>query len=132
MTDGQKRKVWFEWCASSHLSASALIFAPSPPGSSAGSFHPRPQSSADTLSPTGATPPWDSRRSVGTRDTGGNFSPLVDAFASAPSPRMSHERDSGRMQGLEEEDESARAQGRILVGYSKLVNPGGRTSWLGL
>lgn len=124
MTDGQKRKVWFEWSASAYLSASSLVFSATPPGSATSGTFPgnRGQSSADNLSPS----PWDARRGP----NAGTFSPHPDAFASAISPRVGQDwRDSGRMPGGEEEGEGPQ---RILVAYSKLVNPGGRTSWLGL
>jgi protein arginine N-methyltransferase 5 len=131
MTDGPKRKVWFEWTTSAYLSASALSFSPSPPTSATSATFPpnRHPASADTLSPR-LNGPWDARSQRG--------SPMVDAFQSAPSPLLAgggaHDRrDSGRMQGIEEEESGeARDEGRIMISQSKLHNPGGRTSFIGL
>ncbi|ORY82328.1 PRMT5 arginine-N-methyltransferase-domain-containing protein [Leucosporidium creatinivorum] len=156
MTDGVKRRVWFEWAASAYLCASALSFPPtssprhsvtSPPASSnSGTFAPAGRqggqhASADTLSPRGG--PWDQQGGAG---GGGRNSyqssvrsPMVDAFQSAPSPMIGgpagqDRRDSGRMQGIEEEDGSqvGAAEARILIYSSKLHNPGGKSSYVGL
>lgn len=117
MTDGQKRKVWFEWSASSFLSASSLTFSMAPTSPTSGTF--LQGGATDALSPRSPSP-WDSRRM--TRDAQGNLSPMVDAFASAPSPMMGQrrDRDSGRMQGIEEELGSGRGETRIKIGMSKL------------
>lgn len=68
---------------------------------------------------------------------------MVDAFASAPSPypgqqhggagHNGRDRDSGRMQGIEEEISSLSGkESRIKIGMSRLHNPMGKTSSLGL
>lgn len=131
MTDGLKRKVWFEWAAESYLSASSLAFSSSTTQPSlSNNLHPRSHS------------PFDNRpRSVSNNN--GNQSPLVDAFASAPSPRMGHsvdrdsgrmhDRDSGRMQNIvEESGENGGNLVRIKIGASKLHNGGGKHSFVGL
>lgn len=150
MTDGVKRKVWFEWAASAYLCASALSFPPSssprhsaasPPASStSGSF--APASRQDTLSPRGGA--WDHQRnSYASSSQRGSASPMVDAFQSAPSPMIGggggphgDRRDSGRMQGIEEEEGgsggAAQGEQRILISMSKLHNPGGKSSFVGL
>ena len=122
MTDGLKRKVWFEWAAESYLSASSLIFF-NPTTQSPSNLHPRSHS------------PFDNRpRSVSNNI--GNQSPMVDAFASAPSPRMGQSadrRDSGRMQNIAEEStETSGNSARIKIGASKLHNGGGKHSYVGL
>lgn len=123
MTDGLKRKVWFEWAAESYLSASSLVFTSSTTQPSlSNKLHPRSHS------------PFENRpRSVSNNN--GNQSPMVDAFASAPSPRMGHsaDRDSGRMQNIvEESGESVGGLVRIKIGASKLHNGGGKHSYVGL
>ncbi|KAI5477106.1 hypothetical protein MNV49_006834 [Pseudohyphozyma bogoriensis] len=121
LTDGPKRKVWFEWSASAYLSASSLSFAPTPPASAtSGTFANRTGASADTLSPR-PTSPWDGRRAP---SAAGTFSPMVDAFASAPSPHIgSRDRDSGRMEDVEEENGAAGASAasRIMRLAHKMV-----------
>lgn len=66
---------------------------------------------------------------------------MVDAFQSAPSPMIGgpaggqDRRDSGRMQGVEEEENAGQlggAEARILIYSSKLHNPGGKSSYVGL
>lgn len=63
---------------------------------------------------------------------------MVDAFQSAPSPMIggpADRRDSGRMQGIEEEENASQlggAEARILIYSSKLHNPGGKSSFVGL
>lgn len=152
MTDGIKRRVWFEWAASAYLCASALSFPPtssprhsvtSPPASStSGTFAPagRQTASADTLSPRGG--PWDQQSGGRNSYQSSVRSPMVDAFQSAPSPMIGgpagagrDRRDSGRMQGIEEEENASQlggAEARILIYSSKLHNPGGKSSFVGL
>lgn len=60
---------------------------------------------------------------------------MVDAFASAPSPRPGHgnDRDSGRMQAMQEDSiNEGLINERIKIGMSKLHNPGGKVSYVGL
>lgn len=121
MTDGVRRKVWFEWSAEAYLSASTVLFAtsPSPPSESF---------PGSTLSPRPNTPLELRNRHI----SGASLpSPMVDAFASAPSPRLGRDRDSGRMQGMDSEYGEDRKPVRIKIGASKLHNPSGRTSWIG-
>lgn len=132
MTDGQKRKVWFEWSASAYLSSSSFLYLPTPMTSAqSGSVGRR--TSADALSHRSPSP-WS-----GPRGSNPPFSPMVDAFASAPSPYPGQhsgngrDRDSGRMQGIEEELESGLSgERRIKIGMSRLHNPQGKVSSLGL
>jgi hypothetical protein len=63
---------------------------------------------------------------------------MVDAFASAPSPRLllGNDRDSGRMQAMQDDSMSISLNDlnstRIKIGFSKLHNPGGKVSSVGL
>ncbi|GAA5858595.1 hypothetical protein JCM1840_001275 [Sporobolomyces johnsonii] len=135
LTDNTKRRVWFEWCASAYLPAQALAFAPaSPPGSAtSGTF-------SATLRPGAFSPTLSAGGGGGGGVQGG------EAFQSAPSPMLASAQD-GRMPGIAEED-SAHAvalanvaaggagggwgDARILISQSRLHNPGGRTSWVGM
>ncbi|GAA6058643.1 hypothetical protein JCM10212_004054 [Sporobolomyces blumeae] len=125
LTDNTKRRVWFEWSCAAYLPAQSLSFMPTPPGSAtSGTFSAGLRPGA--FSPTPSTP-------------GGHG----EAFQSAPSPMLGSSHD-GRMPGIaEEEGASMSAMGiqpplgagdgqRILISMSKLHNPGGRTSWVGM
>lgn len=146
MTDSVKRRVWFEWSASAYLllpsSTSSSTFSP-PTSAASGTFPGAPRNgtavSNDTLSPRGGGS-WGS--AAGANRGGGAQSPFVgDAFQSAPSPMVGQggqggdRRDSGRMQGIEEEGVGQGGQAeetRVLINLTKLHNPGGRASFVGL
>ncbi|BGP38641.1 hypothetical protein JCM10450v2_002591 [Rhodotorula kratochvilovae] len=128
LTDNTKRRVWFEWAAQAYLSAAAL--APSSAYAHRNSL---------TSPPASATSGSFSLRG------GGALSPSLGgsdgAFASAPSPHMGG--NDGRMPHIAEEsalagsDASVFGYGgmggeRIKISQSKLHNPGGKTSWIGL
>lgn len=134
MTDNQKRKVWFEWSASAFLPASSLRFTPSPPTSVLSSQHaPNRRTSGSSTGPDTLSPRWDGSANNRSAPGGGAFSPMVDAFQSAPSPHIGGAVD-GRMQGIVEEPGEAEGweEERILVGYTRLHNPQGRSSFVGL
>lgn len=67
---------------------------------------------------------------------------MADAFASAPSPRVGlggNDRDSGRMQAMQDDSMlmndilgGSSAGVRIKIGMTKLHNPGGKVSYVGL
>ncbi|GAA6004774.1 protein arginine N-methyltransferase [Rhodotorula paludigena] len=135
LTDNTKRRVWFEWAAQAYLVVSPALAAAgvganhrisltSPPGSAtSGSF------SAIAGRGNGALSP----------QLGGSEA----AFASAPSPHLGAAGD-GRMPGIAEEgagiagsDASVLGFGagsseRIKISQTRLHNPGGKTSWIGL
>ncbi|GAA5855509.1 hypothetical protein JCM8547_007863 [Rhodosporidiobolus lusitaniae] len=141
LTDNTKRRVWFEWCAQAYLALpssslnSSAGFPTSPPGSA-----------------TSAT--FSVGRSSGSGPGGVPYSPGQggDAFQSAPSPMLGSSTD-GRMPGIAEEGGegsfSASIVGgsgaggagavaalmggeRVKIGQTKLHNPNGKTSWIGL
>lgn len=123
LTDQAKRKVWFEW------SAAVYIHLPS--------------SEYDPV--TNEFVNGGSNRQFEGQSLGGMMSPMSGdgAFASAPSPRIGSGsvggsgRDSGRMSfgfGSVGGQDAERTGGvrRVKVGMSRLQNPGGRSSWIGL
>ncbi|KAK4058306.1 hypothetical protein OIO90_000463 [Microbotryomycetes sp. JL221] len=133
MVDNVKRKVWFEWSASAFLNTSAVVVRPPVSPSGSGTFvggqqqqQQQPRLSADTLSPNqqGGNGVWGTANSQRSPKLGG------EAFQSAPSPILGsngteqHERSYTQM---EYGDNS-----RILISMSKLHNPGGRASFVGL
>jgi len=132
LTDNTKRRVWFEWAAQAYLPLAALGGGPG----SAGGRGPGGRSSM-TSPPTSATSGSFSLRG------GGALSPTLGgseaAFASAPSPHLGASFGDGRMPGIAEENTllegsvlGGAAGGRIKISQTRLHNPGGKTSWIGL
>lgn len=148
LTDNTKRRVWFEWAAQTYLVASASGHAVSP---SVAHYDPRRGSmTGGTASPPGSvtsgTFSSNHRFSAGS-SSAALMSPSLDAFQSAPSPHLgggggaSGATTSGgssasatgggehRMSAIVEEGEAAM---RIKISQTRLHNPGGKTSWIGL
>ncbi|GAA5836114.1 hypothetical protein JCM9279_002199 [Rhodotorula babjevae] len=132
LTDNTKRRVWFEWAAQAYLPLAALGGGPG----GAGGRGPGGRSSM-TSPPTSATSGSFSLRG------GGALSPTLGgseaAFASAPSPHLGASFGDGRMPGIAEENAllegsvlGGAAGGRIKISQTRLHNPGGKTSWIGL
>ncbi|GAA5865700.1 hypothetical protein JCM3774_004971 [Rhodotorula dairenensis] len=141
LTDNTKRRVWFEWAAQTYLVAYA--------GGIGASHHfdPRRASLSGTTSPPGSV--TSGTFSSNHRFSAGSaaLSPSLDAFQSAPSPHLGAsvsasvpvggpgagagaDRDSHRMSAIVEE--VAAATQRIKISQTRLHNPGGKTSWIGL
>ncbi|SCZ98227.1 BZ3500_MvSof-1268-A1-R1_Chr3-2g06233 [Microbotryum saponariae] len=142
MTDSSKRKVWFEWAASAYITIPSPITTPSPNPNT---------TTVTTASATGG----GARTSYDPRTTWMAMpSPLMDdgIFHSAPSPMIgstphltngtspTDRRDSGRMPNAPDEEGSnqqshasmSMVMNRVLINQSKLHNPGGRTSHIGV
>lgn len=100
MTDGQKRKVWFEWSAEAFLSLPATALGTA-----------SPQSNADNSSRRNSSP----RTQRAVRLSGESASPMMDAFARGMSPQPSNEQVA-----VETHDQVT----RIKIAMSRLHNPG--------
>lgn len=140
LTDNTKRRVWFEWAAQAYLPVSTLG------GLSARGGGPGGAGARNSLTspPTSAT--------SGSFSLGGALSPTLAgsdaAFASAPSPHLGASMSGGgggggegRMPGIAEENAGGLLDGsvlgsgvgdRIKISQTRLHNPGGKTSWIGL
>lgn len=125
LTDNTKKRVWFEWSAQAYLAITAPL---SGPGGALGGL----------ASPTSAT--FSTSSGVG-GGRAGALSPVLGgseaAFASAPSPMLGSN-EGGRMSAILEEGQG-QEQGaagatvnRIKISQTRLHNPGGKTSWIGL
>ncbi|KAM0788221.1 hypothetical protein ACM66B_001377 [Microbotryomycetes sp. NB124-2] len=130
MVDGNKRKVWFEWSASAYLHASALSFrqlVSSPSNSGVFSNQQQQQQqqhlSADALT-ANAGGAW------GGASNAARSPKMGDAFQSAPSPIIGN----GHLDEAAGEGTFAGStnDSRILISMTKLHNPGGKASFVGL
>ncbi|BGP06595.1 hypothetical protein JCM10049v2_002419 [Rhodotorula toruloides] len=125
LTDNTKKRVWFEWSAQAYLAIAAPLSGPN--GGLGG-----------LASPTSAT--FSTSSGVG-GGRAGALSPVLGgseaAFASAPSPMLGSN-EGGRMSAILEEGQgleqgaAGAAVNRIKISQTRLHNPGGKTSWIGL
>lgn len=145
LTDNTKRRVWFEWAAQTYLVANARLGQGD--GGSGPHLDPRRGSMTGTSPPGSVTSGTFSNH----RFSGGSaLSPSLDAFQSAPSPHLGAsgsptvgsgsgggvDSQGHRMSAIVEEGQGEAAEGqdaiRIKVSQTRLHNPGGKTSWIGL
>lgn len=136
LTDNTKRRVWFEWAAQTYL------VAVPPTIGGAGAFDPRRASIAGTSPPGSVTSGTFSNHRFSSGSSA--LSPSLDAFQSAPSPHLgasvsaamgvggSGSGEHARMSAIVEEGADERDAVRIKVSQTRLHNPGGKTSWIGL
>jgi protein arginine N-methyltransferase 5 len=127
LTDQSRKRIWFEWCAEAFLpiSPSNIALAPSPPASANGFSI---NATAPVRSPLqgrggGA---WGGGPIIGSPMS--EMSGSATAFGNAPSPLPSSFTDllgNGSTAG----DGSER---RIKIGMTRMHNPAGRSSWIGL
>ena len=135
LVDGVRRRVWFEWMGEVFLPLPAMTLAPSPTHASSiqtagqpvanGSGvhssvrHPRAASPMDARSVSAAGVPI--------------HSPMMDNFAPIPSPFIGNDSMSSAGFMLDvQRSHSLDGIVRLKVGQSKLHNPAGRGSWVGL
>ena len=162
LTDNTKRRVWFEWAAQTYLVASASPggYGHHIAGNGAHYDPRRGSMTGGTASPPGSvTSGTFSNHRFSAGSSAALMSPSLDAFQSAPSPHLGASGSSSsaataaaaavgggsplvgggehRMSAIVEEGvagvgHEGASPMRIKISQTRLHNPGGKTSWIGL
>jgi protein arginine N-methyltransferase 5 len=133
LVDGTKRRVWFEWAADVYLPLPAHTMAPSPTHASSVNTTTSAATSNGALVSRRqrASSPMDSRS---TSQMSAHMSPVLDtAGLPIPSPYIGNDSlsSTGFMMDLQR-THSMEGIIRLKIGQTRLHNPAGRSSWVGL